>query len=64
MVNDLKRAVEVKEEFMSVVSHELRTPLNGIIGRPLLPDLYNHRFRCAWLVAMALSIGSADHSRD
>ena len=32
MVQDLKRAVEVKEEFMSVVSHELRTPLNGIIG--------------------------------
>ena len=33
MVDDLKRAVEVKEEFMSVVSHELRTPLNGIIGK-------------------------------
>lgn len=32
MVDDLKKAVEVKEEFMSVVSHELRTPLNGIIG--------------------------------
>ncbi|KAK9789210.1 hypothetical protein WJX73_000342 [Symbiochloris irregularis] len=32
LVEDLKRAVEVKEEFMSVVSHELRTPLNGIMG--------------------------------
>ena len=35
MVDDLKRAVEVKEEFMSIVSHELRTPLNGIIGKYL-----------------------------
>ena len=32
MVADLQKAVEAKEEFMSVVSHELRTPLNGIIG--------------------------------
>ncbi|KAK9850454.1 hypothetical protein WJX84_010724 [Apatococcus fuscideae] len=32
MIQDLKRAVEVKAEFLSVVSHELRTPLNGIIG--------------------------------
>ncbi|KAK9828691.1 hypothetical protein WJX72_001553 [[Myrmecia] bisecta] len=32
MVEDLKKAVKTKEEFMSMVSHELRTPLNGIIG--------------------------------
>lgn len=32
MIQDLKKAVEVKAEFLSVVSHELRTPLNGIIG--------------------------------
>ena len=35
MIQDLKRAVEVKAEFLSVVSHELRTPLNGIIGKYL-----------------------------
>lgn len=35
MVADLQKAVEAKEEFMSVVSHELRTPLNGIIGEHL-----------------------------
>ena len=41
MVDDLKKAAEVKEEFMSVVSHELRTPLNGIIGEDFnqLPHL-------------------------
>lgn len=33
MVADLTKAVEAKEEFMSVVSHELRTPLNGVIGK-------------------------------
>ena len=49
MVDDLKRAVEVKEEFMSVVSHELRTPLNGIIG------MYRHA-ACVALKRSAFNI--------
>ncbi|KAK9794043.1 hypothetical protein WJX73_001341 [Symbiochloris irregularis] len=32
LVEELQRALDAKEEFMSMVSHELRTPLNGLIG--------------------------------
>ena len=31
-VLDLNRAIEAKDEFLSIVSHELRTPLNVVIG--------------------------------
>lgn len=37
LVEELQRALDAKEEFMSMVSHELRTPLNGLIGE-LLPS--------------------------
>lgn len=29
---DLERALEAKQRFLSVISHELRTPLNGLVG--------------------------------
>jgi signal transduction histidine kinase len=32
LIDELKKVLEQKSNFMSAVSHELRTPLNGIIG--------------------------------
>ena len=32
MVNSVRRAYEIKDEFLANTSHELRTPLHGIIG--------------------------------
>ena len=50
MIQDLKKAVEVKAEFLSVVSHELRTPLNGILGRmDASPDPSKRLITCAVL---------------
>ncbi len=38
-LNNLRRADEIKNEFLATVSHELRTPMNGILGNiELLED--------------------------
>lgn len=37
---ELQRAVQMRDDFMSIVSHELRTPLNGLILDTQLRQMY------------------------
>lgn len=36
---DLERALNIRDDFLSMVSHELRTPLNGVLGNAQLAQL-------------------------
>lgn len=42
--SELEKALQIKDEFLSVMSHEIRTPLNAIIGLSHLLKQQDHLF--------------------